>query len=60
MSAVKQFKHKHATVFTVIREIEIWWVAMLMVNRYADGSGRLRADSATSRPMASLGTSAKA
>jgi len=32
-------KHKHATVFSVIREIEIWRVAMLMVNRYADGAG---------------------
>ena len=31
-------KHKHATVFSVIREIEIWRVAMLMVNRYADGA----------------------
>jgi hypothetical protein len=29
-------KHKEATVFSVIREIEIWRVAMLMVNRYAD------------------------
>src|SRR5215472_15041691 len=29
-------KHKDATVFDVIREIEIWRVAMLMVNRYAD------------------------
>jgi hypothetical protein len=29
-------KHKDATVFSVIREIEIWRVAMLMVNRYAD------------------------
>ena len=26
----------YATVFSVIREIEIWRVAMLMVNRYAD------------------------
>ena len=32
-------KHKHATVFSVIREIEIWRVAMLMVNRYAEGAG---------------------
>jgi hypothetical protein len=32
-------KHKHATVFSVIREIEIWRVAMLIVNRYADGAG---------------------
>ncbi len=29
-------KHKKATVFSVIREIEIWRVATLMVNRYAD------------------------
>jgi hypothetical protein len=29
-------KHKNATVFIVMREIEIWRVAMLMVNRYAD------------------------
>ena len=29
-------KHKEATVFSVIREIEIWRVAMLMVNCYAD------------------------
>jgi hypothetical protein len=26
----------YATVFSVIREIEIWRVAVLMVNRYAD------------------------
>ena len=29
-------KHKEATVFSVIREIEIWRVAMLMVSRCAD------------------------
>ena len=27
---------RYATVFSVIREIEIWRVAVLMVNRYAD------------------------
>jgi hypothetical protein len=26
----------YATVFSVIREIEIWRVAVLMINRYAD------------------------
>jgi hypothetical protein len=36
---VSNSKHKHATVFSVIREIEIWRVAMLMVSRYADGAG---------------------
>ena len=29
-------KHKEATVFNVIRGIEIWRMAMLMVNCYAD------------------------
>ena len=29
-------KHKDAIVFSVIREIEIWRVAVLMVSRYAD------------------------
>jgi hypothetical protein len=29
-------KHKNTTVFMVMREIEIWRVAMLMANRYAD------------------------
>ena len=29
-------KTSYGTVFSVIREIEIWLVALLMVNRYAD------------------------
>jgi hypothetical protein len=29
----------HATAFSVIREIEIWRAAVLMLNRYADDAG---------------------
>jgi hypothetical protein len=35
-SSFKQFEHEHSIVSNVIREIEIWRVAVLMINRYAD------------------------
>ena len=60
-------KHKHATVFSVIREIEIWRVAMLMVNRYADGAGansfqraeQLAADAITLGQLSGVGSLAR-